>query len=523
MNFFGLIVSVLTTAFLMTFPATQGKAAAVTIPDTGQSKCYNNTREVSFCPDKGSSFFGQDAQIIGPAMAYRDNLDGTVTDLVTGLTWSKAVDAKKVSLDEAFEMAEHLTLGGHSDWRVPNIKELYSLINFTGTTGFAGPPRRGQQNSRDLNAIPYINTDFFDFKYGNVRGGERYIDAQWLSSKRYVSTTMDGAATLFGVNFADGRIKGYGYSHRRGNRGEKKFYVRFVRGSAYGQNQFSENGNGTVTDQATGLTYAKADSGRTMTWEEALKYARASHLGGYSDWRLPNAKELQYIVDYTRSPATTNSPALDPIFSATPVTNEAGQKDFGHYWTSTTHKDGPRPESAVTVCFGRAMGMMHGKIMDVHGAGAQRSDPKSGGNSIGHGPQGDARHGSNFVRLVRGGKVTIGKVSSEKNLSAYPNVIRVDKGFEASMPAGSNLNLDGQNAGGPAGAPRAMRNNGRFANQGMPGRPLGGKAFITRLDRNGDGRVDPSEFDGPPAHFSHFDQNLDGYITEDEAPTGPPQ
>lgn len=38
---------------------------------------------------------------------------------------------------------------------------------------------------------------------------------------------------------------------------------------------------------------------------------RESYLG-YTDWRLPNAKELQIIVDYTRSPATTDSAAIDP-------------------------------------------------------------------------------------------------------------------------------------------------------------------------------------------------------------------
>ncbi|WP_035240873.1 hypothetical protein [Desulfobacter vibrioformis] len=88
------------------------------------------------------------------------------------------------------------------------------------------------------------------------------------------------------------------------------------------------------------------------------------------------------------------------------------------------------------ICFGRAMGMMHGRIMDVHGAGAQRSDPKTGKDSIGRGPQGNARHGQNFVCLVRGGKATLGKAPQEKNPSAYPNAIRVDKGFEAAMPAG---------------------------------------------------------------------------------------
>ena len=83
---------------------------------------------------------------------------------------------------------------------------------------------------------------------------------------------MHGAETLFGVNFADGRIKGYGYRHPRRPGREKKFYVRFVRGNPdYGKNDFVDNGDGTVTDRATGLTWMTADSAKGMTWADANK------------------------------------------------------------------------------------------------------------------------------------------------------------------------------------------------------------------------------------------------------------
>ena len=147
--------------------------------------------------------------------------------------------------------------------------------------------------------------------------------------------------------------------------------------------------------------WMQKDSGKPMTWQEALEYAENLVYAGYDDWRLPNAKELQYIVDYSRSPDTTGSPAIDPIFHTTSIVNEARKKDYPYFWTSTTHLDGPHPgASAAYVAFGRALGKMHGGIMDVHGAGAQRSDPKAGRPTF-RGPQGDAIRGENYVRCVR--------------------------------------------------------------------------------------------------------------------------
>jgi hypothetical protein len=51
---------------------------------------------------------------------------------------------------------------------------------------------------------------------------------------------------------------------------------------------------------------------------------------------------------------------------------------------------------------------------------------------------------------------------------------------------------------------------------------MGGARFIKRLDRDGDKRVSPPEFDGSAEAFSHLDRNGDGNISEDEAPTGLP-
>jgi len=136
-----------------------------------------------------------------------------------------------------------------------------------------------------------------------------------------------------------------------------------------------------------------------------LIYAENLQFAGYTDWRLPSTKELQSIVDYSRSPKTTSSAAINPIFNCTKITNEAGKDDYPFYWTSTTHAS-KTGGAGVYICFGRGMGYMteFGGWSDVHGAGAQRSDPKTGNASdfpTGHGPQGDAIRILNYVRLVR--------------------------------------------------------------------------------------------------------------------------
>jgi len=109
---------------------------------------------------------------------------------------------------------------------------------------------------------------------------------------------------------------------------------------------------------------------------------------------------------------------------------------YKFFWTSTTHQAGPVPASnAAYVSFGRAMGQMRKRILDVQGADAQRSDPKTSRPVIGHGPQGG-------------------------------DVRRLD----GTMMAGSP----------------------------------------------------PGEFGGPAHHFNMFDKNHDGFLSREEAPTGPP-
>lgn len=435
------------------------------IVDTGQEKCYNASTEIA-CPAAGEAFYGQDAQFTGNAPSYTDNGDpstgsgqaGTVTDNVTGVMWQQSpdtdgdgdIDAEdKLTYDEACSYCDNLTLAGYDDWRLPDIKTLYSLIDFSGTdpSGYEGDTS---------GLVPFIDTDYFDFAYGDTSAGERIIDAQYASSSLYVGSAAE--QLLFGVNFADGRIKGYGLTMPGGG-GEKTFFVICARENTdYGVNSFTDNGDpstgsgqaGTITDNATGLMWAQDDSGEGLNWEEALAWVEqqndANYLG-YNDWRLPNVKELQSIVDYARSPDTTDSAAIDPLFNATLITNEAGEPDYPFYWSSTTHANlGDVPGGfGAYVAFGRALGYMNDAWVDVHGAGAQRSDPKQGDPAdypTGHGPQGDAIRIYNYVRLVR-----------DADGSAVQNVPpTAEAGGPYSSTVGAQIALDGSASGDSDGA-----------------------------------------------------------------------
>jgi len=375
------------------------------IVGTDQEEFFGNEGPIAQ-PSPGDDFYGQDAQHAIHPPSYKDNGDGTVTDEVTGLMWTND-PGDKLTTTEAEQRLTTLSVGGYSDWRIPTIKELYSLILFSGVdpSGWTGG---------DISLLkPFIDTVFFRFRYGDEQQGERIIDAQYLSSTEYVSTTMNAQQTRFGVNFADGRIKGYPQSNPQG--GDFKWFVLYVRGNPdYGKNNFVDHGDGTISDLATGLMWSAEDSGEGMNWEDALKWAQeqnaANHLG-YSDWRLPSVKELQSIVDYSRSPATTQSPAIDPLFQCTQITDEGGAADFPFYWSGTTHVNWVDGSFAAYVAFGTGFGFMEAPpgsgnyiLMDVHGAGCQRSDPKDGDPSMfpnGHGPQGDVVRINNYVRLVR--------------------------------------------------------------------------------------------------------------------------
>lgn len=364
------------------------------VVDTMESECYNIEGEVVDC---GSDLLGQDAEYMTTEASYEfyDADETIVLDNNTGLIWERAQSSTQYVFNDAAGYCAAQTTGGYNEWRLPTIKELYSLADFDG----------------DLNnSIPYIDTRYFDFQYASMK-----FATQFWSSNVYNVNVVAGAldddnsyVAAHGFNFADGHIKAYGTEDNHPG-----LYIRCVMGDedVYGVNNYALNEEKTiVTDNATGLMWQQADDGYTYEWSDALDYCESMTLGGYDDWRLPDNKELQSIVEYSK----TEVPAIDTDFFDSTFNSSYGGGDFagdyGWYWTSTTLKDFPL--NASYIAFGRAYSTTSDDLTDIssyhdwHGAGAQRSDPKNGivemdGDSCSI-TACDEERGSNYVRCVRG-------------------------------------------------------------------------------------------------------------------------
>ena len=116
----------------------QSQSSGQQFPATGQTTCWDTNGNVIAC-----SGTGQDGQIqAGGALAYVDNGDGTITDLNTHLMWEKkSADGSIHDQSNTYVWADAFStfigglnagagFAGHTDWRLPNVKELQSILNY---------------------------------------------------------------------------------------------------------------------------------------------------------------------------------------------------------------------------------------------------------------------------------------------------------------------------------------------------------------------------------------------------------
>jgi len=147
---------ILSLFFLFANDYIYGQSLKYMIAGTGQINSYNNSGIIS-APAIGQPYYGQNSNYPGHIPSYKDNGDGTITDNVTGLIWEKTTDKNgdgiinyydKYTYSEALAGASSSRTGGYTDWRLPSIKEIYSLIMYYGAE--SNPTATTQGNSVPL-------------------------------------------------------------------------------------------------------------------------------------------------------------------------------------------------------------------------------------------------------------------------------------------------------------------------------------------------------------------------------------
>lgn len=247
------------------------------LPDTGQTQSFTTT-------------FGEDNDYSIHVPAFVDHGNGAVTDTVTGLMWQKS-DGGERSIEAAKTYVDSLNLGGHNDWRLPLPLELLSIFNH-------------QKNN------PAMDVSYFPST------GAEY----WWTSIR-----QTGDSTKIWCGNAGGGIGNHPKTETISSGGTKKFHVKAVRDVQFPEliiQRFTDNLDGTISDNLTGLVWQKNPPNTSLTWEQALSGAESLQLAGFDDWRLPNIKELFTLQDASRI-----NPAANPIF---------GLQAIAKYWSSTS-------------------------------------------------------------------------------------------------------------------------------------------------------------------------------------------
>ena len=191
---------------------------------------------------------------------------------------------------------------GSNEWRMPTVKELENIADY------------GQVNPA-IDGTYFPNTPASYYWSGTN-------DSSYPGQFAWIVEFMNGSA---------GQAQPLTPQH-----------VRLVRGtlatSTYKSFTFP-NGDTVVTDERTGLMWkrdhemidpSQPDDWQTLvnsfTWKDALQRAVNDRTGGYSDWRLPNIRELRSLIDETR-----HSPAMDPAFMPTPFQSM--------FWSSSPYKE----------------------------------------------------------------------------------------------------------------------------------------------------------------------------------------
>jgi hypothetical protein len=341
-------IGLLLLLLLISIPA--AALAHVPLPRTGQNVCWDTKGNMIYCIDTGQDGETQ-AGVVWPEPRFTDNGDQTMRDNLTGLIWSKHADPSgpeacweltKNTWKEALDFVACLNSNNYlnqSDWRMPNRKELDSLVNH----------QQGDKVTwlKDQNFI-FNNYQEYDYWSSSTRADHsdfawymNLIESDWhYDIKNYGKRVWPVRSGYGGM--VDLPKSGQTIAYAPGDDGSLQ------KGRDWSPfDRFTDNKNGTVTDTLTGLTWLRNANCRDtsggiskedgyLTWVEALIWSKnlASYTCGLQDgsvagdWRLPNVKELESLISLAEhDPSLPKGPTGGYPF-------EYVQSD--NYWSSTT-------------------------------------------------------------------------------------------------------------------------------------------------------------------------------------------
>ena len=258
-----------------------------------------------------------------PIPGFRDNGDGTITDLYTGLMWIKdgestsSFNGATTTQGNAILFAKQLSFAGYDDWRLPNFKELATIVNYEKSN-----PAIDENYFINIKPDKYWSSTFRQVAGGAFAGPRRY--------------------KAFYLNFNNGELKPVWYDAGR----SPGYYLLAVRGPEIpdGSNQenfnLKDNADGTKTDLRTNLVWPNYNFTQDYAagigeyiydfrkrWKQAIRFAGnrvlcqdgtfqgnisepgdcSEHQGiKYDNWRLPNILEILGVVGCNAILKTTN-------------------------------------------------------------------------------------------------------------------------------------------------------------------------------------------------------------------------
>jgi hypothetical protein len=312
---------VLTAAFFitLTMPVYAAASGVITLPQTGQTTSH-------VAGDDGALRKGAP----WPVPRFT-NLNGTtpitdsvVLDRLTGLVWTKdatvpgpsgsCASASPKLWQEALDYVACLNgIGylGYSDWRLPNRKELRSLVNYGSADNTSWLQEQGftdVDTSRYWTSTTYAYPDLTGLaweivmRYGQTSEYDSYKDG-FLEN----AWPVRGGHEVYAAP-ADLPRTGQATVYSAGDDGALR------KGAPWPSSRFTNQYNGTIKDNLTGLIWTAdgnapgplvCNPGVSMAWNDAFGYVSCLNSNGYlgyADWRLPNVNELESLVHAGSAP-----------------------------------------------------------------------------------------------------------------------------------------------------------------------------------------------------------------------------